>query len=184
MASIIYNHKDLIKTTQPSPNKAIYPGMVIRFNYRAKNISDKTPMVLVLWNDSYEDKIHGLNLNYLPSQKLKRLFDKLQEGAKIYGKKSSNTLTVEDQDDDTDYDDNLPYRNLLKKPYTRIKLPTYRENRGGNPLSKAEAIKQMDVLYEKVVKRFMSNRYQVYRTYKYKSMRELKVLNLKLGKIY
>ena len=113
------------------------------------------------------------------------LFDRLLEGAKIYGKKDSNIFKVEDQDDESDYDDNLPYRNLLKRPYTRMKLPTYKENRGGNPLSYSEARKQMDMLYEKVIKRFINKGkdYQVYRSYKYKNIHGLKVLNIKLEKI-
>ena len=105
-------------------------------------------MVLILWNDYKEYKIHGINLNYLTEFKIKMLFHEVME---VKG----NVLTEEDQDDDTDYDDNLPYRNLLKDPYTRLKLPTYREDRGGNPLSKSEAIKQMDRLYEKKLKKIV-----------------------------
>ena len=185
MARTKYNHKQLIESLQPSPNKSIYPGMIIQFRYQAKNIFDKTPMVLILWNDYNGNKIHGINLNYLSNQKIAVLFDKLVEGSKIYGKKSGNPFTIEDQDDESDYDDNLPYRNLLKKPYTRMKLPTYKENRGGNPLSKSQAKVQMDMLYEKVIKRFMGRGkdYQVYRSYKYKSMKELKVLHMNFERL-
>ena len=73
-----------------------------------------------------------------------------------------NRLVVEDQDDDTDYDDNLPYRNILKDPYTRLKLPTYKEDRGGNPLSKSEAIKQMDRLYERKLKTIVKKHLIIY----------------------
>ena len=113
---IKYNHNVLIESYQPSPNKAIYPGMIVEFNYLAENIFDKRPMVLVLWNDYKEYKIHGINLNYLSNAKIAVLFDNLIEGSKTYGKKSKNPFTVEDQDDERDYDDNLPTRNLLKKP--------------------------------------------------------------------
>ena len=185
MARTKYNHKQLIESFQSSPNKAIYPGMIVNFRYIAKNVFDKQPMVLVLWNDYRGDKIHGINLNYLSNQKIITLFDKLIEGSKIYGKKSGNPFVIEDQDDESDYDDNLPYRNLLKKPYTRMKLPTHRQNRGGNPLSKSQAKVQMDMLYEKVVKRFMGRGkdYQVYRSYKYKSMKELKVLHMNFERL-
>ena len=185
MARTKYNHKQLIESFQSSPNKAIYPGMIVNFRYIAKNVFDKQPVVLVLWNDYRGDKIHGINLNYLSNQKIITLFDKLIEGSKIYGKKSGNPFVIEDQDDESDYDDNLPYRNLLKKPYTRMKLPTYKENRGGNPLSYSQAKVQMDMLYEKVIKRFMGRGkdYQVYRTYKYKNINGLKVLNINLEKI-
>ena len=185
MARTKYNHKQLIESFQSSPNKAIYPGMIVNFRYIAKNVFDKQPMVLVLWNDYRGDKIHGINLNYLSNQKIITLFDKLIEGSKIYGKKSGNPFVIEDQDDESDYDDNLPYRNLLKRPYTRMKLPTYKETRGGNPLSYSEAKRQMDMLYEKVIKRFIGKGkdYQVYRTYKYKNINGLKVLNINLEKI-
>ena len=185
MARTKYNHKQLIESFQSSPNKAIYPGMIVNFRYIAKNVFDKQPVVLVLWNDYRGDKIHGINLNYLSNQKIITLFDKLIEGSKIYGKKSGNPFVIEDQDDESDYDDNLPYRNLLKKPYTRMKLPTYKENRGGNPLSYSQAKVQMDMLYEKVIKRFMGRGkdYQVYRSYKYENMKELKVLNMNFERL-
>ena len=41
MARTKYNHRQLIESYQPSPNKAIYPGMVIEFRYKAENIFDK-----------------------------------------------------------------------------------------------------------------------------------------------
>ena len=184
MARQKYNHKGLIENYQPSPNKALYPGMIVGFNYVADNIFDKQPMVLILWNNYKEYKIHGINLNYLSNQKIRVLFEKLIEGSKVYGK-DRNPFAVEDQDDESGYDDNLPYRNLLKKPYTRMKLPTYRKQRGGNPLSESEAKIQMNTLYEKVIKRFVyrGKSYNVYRTYKFKSMRNVKVFNIKLDKI-
>ena len=184
MARTKYNHKNVIKSFQPSPNKAIYPGMVIEFGYIGDNIFDKRPMVLVLWNNYYDDKIEGINLNYLAKDKIKVLFTKLVEGSKTYSKKQKNPFTVEDQTDEKGYDDNLPYRNLLKKPYTRMKLPTYRETKGGNPLGQAQAKLQMNMLYERVIKRFLyrGKDYQVYRSYKYKKMKSIKVLEVDLNK--
>ena len=66
-----------------------------------------------------------------------------------------------------------------------MKLPTYKENRGGNPLSYSQAKVQMDMLYEKVIKRFMGRGkdYQVYRSYKYKNMKELKVLHMNFDRL-
>ena len=124
-------------------------------------------MVLVLWNDYSESKIHGINLNYLTEFKIKMLFGEIME--------RGNILTEEDQDDDTDYDDQLPYRNLLKDPYTRLKLPTYKEDRGGNPLSKSEAVTQMDRLYEKKLKNIVK-RNDIYRSYMQKKMSSIKVV--------
>ena len=140
---------------------------LIQFKYTGEDIFDNKPMVLVLWNDKYESKIHGINLNYLIESKIKMLFEEIME--------RGNRLVVEDQDDDTDYDDTLPYRNLLKDPYTRLKLPTYKENRGGNPLSKAEALKQMDRLYEKKLKRIVK-KHDIYRSYIQGKMKELKAV--------
>ena len=51
MARQKFQHKQLVESRQPSPNKSIYPGMIIEFRYKAENIFDKQPMVLVLWND-------------------------------------------------------------------------------------------------------------------------------------
>ena len=99
--------------------------------------------------------------------KIKMLFKEIME--------RGNVLTVEDQDDDTDYDDNLPYRNLLKDPYTRLKLPTYKEDRGGNPLSKSEAVKQMDRLYEKKLKKIVKKN-DIYRSYIQNKMSGIKVV--------
>ena len=166
MAKTKYNHTRRIIDFQLAKIKAISPGTIIQFKYAGKNIFDKKPTVLVLWNDYKEYKIHGINLNYLTEFKIKMLFGKIME--------RGNVLTEEDQDD-SEYDDNLPYRNLLKDPYTRLKLPTYKENRGGNPLSKAEAIKQMDMLYEKKLKRIVKKN-DIYRSYHQKKMSGIMVV--------
>ena len=74
MARIKYNHKRRIQDLQPANIKSLYPGTIIQFKYTGKNIFDKLPMVLVLWNDYTESKIHGINLNYLTEFKIKMLF--------------------------------------------------------------------------------------------------------------
>ena len=168
MARQRYNHSKRIGDLQPAKIKSLYPGTIVQFKYSGDKIFDKKPMVLILWNDYKEYKIHGINLNYLTEYKIKMLFHEVME---VKG----NVLTEEDQDDDTDYDDNLPYRNLLKDPYTRLKLPTYREDRGGNPLSKSEAIKQMDNLYEKKLKKIVKKE-DIYRSYIQKKMSSIKVV--------
>ena len=167
MAKRKYNHSIRIKDLQSAKIKSLYPGTMVQFKYTGKNIFDKKPTVLILWNDYQEYKIHGINLNYLTEYKIKRLFGEIME--------RGNVLTEEDQDDDTDYDDQLPYRNLLKDPYTRLKLPTYKESRGGNPLSKSEAIKQMDMLYEKKLK-VIVRKEDIYRSYHQKKMSSIKVV--------
>ena len=167
MARQKYNHSRRVNNLQPAKIKALYPGTIVQFKYSGDNIFDKKPMVLVLWNDYQGYKIHGINLNYLIESKIKMLFEEIME--------RGNSLVVEDQDDESDYDDTLPYRNLLKDPYTRLKLPTYKEDRGGNPLSKAEAITQMDRLYEKKLKKIIKKN-DIYRSYLYKKMTVIKVV--------
>ena len=167
MAHQKYNHSRRIQDLQSARIKSLYPGTIVQFKYTGKDIFDKSPMVLVLWNDYSESKIHGINLNYLTEFKIKMLFGEIME--------RGNILTEEDQDDDTDYDDQLPYRNLLKDPYTRVKLPTYKEDRGGNPLSKSEAVKQMDRLYEKKLKKIVK-KHDIYRSYIINKMSTIKVV--------
>jgi formylmethanofuran dehydrogenase subunit D len=166
MARRKYNHRERITDFQLAKIKAISPGTLIQFRYTGENIFDNKPMVLVLWNDKYESKIHGINLNYLNEFKVKTLFNEIME--------RGNILTEEDQDDSI-YDDKKPYRNLLKDPYTRVKLPTYKENRGGNPLSKAEAVKQMNMLYEKKLKNIIKKE-DIYRSYHQKKMSSIMVI--------
>ena len=166
MAKTRYNHTGRIIGLQSAIIKSLYPGTIVQFQYIGKNIFDKKPMVLVLWNDYQEYKIHGINLNYLSEFKIKMLFKEMME--------RGNKLVVEDQDD-SKYDDTLPYRNLLKDPYTRLQLPTYKEKRGGNPLSKSEAIKQMNRLYEKKLKKIVKKN-DIYRSYTQNKMRVIKVV--------
>jgi len=166
MAHQKYNHSRRIQDLQPAKIKAIRPGTIVEFTYSGENIFDKKPMVLVLWNDYRDYKIHGVNLNYLTEFKIKNLFREIME---IKG----NILTEEDQSED--YDDNLPYRNLVKDPYTRVKLPTYKEERGGNPLSKSEAIKQMGRLYDKKLKKIVKKN-DIYRSYIQNKMSSIKVV--------
>ena len=168
MARQRYNHNRRIKDLQPAVVKSLYPGTIVQFNYKGDKVFDKKPMVLVLWNDYQEYKIHGINLNYLTEFRIKRLFTEIM-------KQKGNVLTEQDQDAVNDYDDTLPYRNLLQDPYTRIQLPTYKENRGGNPLSKSEAIKQMDLLYEKRLKKIV-DKHDIYRSYFKSNMKSLKVV--------
>ena len=192
-----YNHRQSVQSFQPAPSKSIYPGMIIDFRYEGKNVYDKWPFVLVIYNDHREDKLHGINLNYLPKKRIGELFGKLVEGAKVYGKRKSNIFLVEDQVDedsfddasiDDEEDDTLPYRNLLKKPYSRLRLPTYKETRtgkGSNVTSLSEAKIQMKMLYEKVIKRFMKRgeAYQVYRSYNFIKMGTIRVLTLDMKRL-
>ena len=86
----------------------------------------------------------------------------------------ANIIKEEDQDD-SKYDNSLPYRNILREPYTRVKLPTFREKREGNPMSKAEARKQMRMIHNKVLKKLI-DRFDVYRSYHTSKMGSPKVV--------
>ena len=169
------NHRRRILNLQQCPyHKAIYPGMIIQFRYASDKAWDKSPLVLVLWNDYEGYKIQGINLNYLNEFKIKNIFQQIMKNAKRSPIDDIN-LTEEDQDSKSGYDDNLPYRNLLKKPYTRLKLPTFKESKGGNPVSKGQAVVEMKLLYDRVLKRWVK-REDMYRTYSYNKMKTMKVI--------
>ena len=181
MAKQIFNHKQNYEGIQPAILKALYPGMICQFKYSGKDIFDKNPLILLLHREVTDSKlIHGLNLNYLPETLVQKLFctcELLFKGAGVYSKEP---IGRQIQSGMSDYDDTLPNRNLLKENFTRIMLPTYKENRGGNPLSKSEAQKQMKMLYNKVVKKVIS-KYQIYRTYTPEKMKTIKVVHYRLG---
>ena len=173
MANKIFNHQRRVLDTQLAKIKTLYPGTIVEFKYSGNDIFDKEPMVLILWNDYKNYKIHGINLNYLSEFKIKSLFGKVMTGG--VSKKDDVKLTLEDQVSVNDYDDNLPYKNLLKDPYTRLQLPTYKQNRGGNPLSNSEAVTQMNRLYEKVLKKIVTKS-DIYRTYNQKKIKSARVI--------
>jgi len=173
MAKIKYNHRRRIVGIQSAKIKSLMPGMIVQFGYKGENIFDETPLILLVWNEFLKGRIHGINLNYLTEYKIKLIFNKLISGPEK-GVHDDNILIEEDQQTD-DYDDNLPYRNLLTEPYTRLKLPTVKEFRDGNPTSKSQADKQMKVLYNEVLKKLM-NKYDIYRTYKTKQISTIKAV--------
>ena len=174
MKNRIYNHKRNILARQPSIQKSLLPGMFVTFRYSTKNVSDPNPIVLVLHNDFKESKVHGINLNYMSDYLIKQIMEDLTDGAGVYSE-DENVIIMEDQDSPLDTDNSMPYRNMLTEPYTRIKLPTYMESREGNPLSRSEAIKQMDILYEKKLKKIVKKK-NIYRTYFAKKMSALQVV--------
>ena len=180
MPNKIYNHISKIKRSQPAKIKAVHPGMFIRFKYRKKKISDDAPILLVLYKDYKENLVHGINLNYLNNTRMKLILEKVVKGASVYSE-DINLPRIEDQSGK--YDDTMPYRNLLKKPYTRLKLPVFKEKREGNPLSKSEAKKQSKMLYEKVIKKYsriLVGQKDIYRTYHMNLVSGLKVLKFEI----
>ena len=69
-----YNNKRIIKFTQTVGMGRLLPGMIITFNYSEKSVMDPRPILLYLNTDKKSKNIEGLNLNYLNSTKLKKLF--------------------------------------------------------------------------------------------------------------
>ena len=182
MANSKFNHKKNYLGKQPGKLKALRPGMIVQFAYSGEKITDKNPLVMVVWHDSGGGLIHGINLNYLPENQVQRLFctcELLYAGASVY---SNEKITRKIQSQMGDYDDTLPDRNLLKEEFTRIMLPTYKEKQGGggHPLGKAETQRQMKMLYTKVLKKFIS-KFDIYRSYKKDKMKTTTVIKFKLG---
>ena len=77
MAKAKFNHVRRITDTQDVNIKAVYPGTILSFYYSGAKVYDKKPLVLVLWNDYSNYKVHGINLNYLSEFKVKKLLEKL-----------------------------------------------------------------------------------------------------------
>jgi len=185
MAKIKYNHQPKYLGIQHAILKALYPGMLVQFQYRSEDIFDKKPLILLLWREGQghgnsKGLVHGLNLNYLPEIEVQRLFcscELLYKGSSVYSNEPIRRII---QSQMGDFDDTHPNRNLLKEEFTRIKLPTYKENRGGNPLSFSEAQREMKMLYEKVIKKVIRKRH-IYRTYTQRKMKQIKVVKYQLG---
>ena len=176
-----HSHRRSIQGSQRAILKALYPGMIVNFDYRGKNVYDKSPLILLLYNENNPSGyIHGLNLNYLTEKEVQRLFcscELLFKGANVYSKQPIDRVIQSGMDD---FNDTKPYRNLLKEDFTRIMLPTFREERGGRLLSSTEAKQQMKVLYEKVIKKILTV-HDIYRIYKKPKLKQITVLQYKLG---
>ena len=69
-----YNNKRIVKSFQTIGQGRLLPGMIITFNYSEPGVMDPRPILLYLNTDKKSKNIEGLNLNYLNSTKLKKLF--------------------------------------------------------------------------------------------------------------
>ena len=153
MPRTLYNHSRRVTGSQPGMLKAVYSGMIIKFKYLGEKTLDKSPIVLILHNDYYTDMIHGINLNYLTETQIKLIVAPMTDGL-TKNQDDDISINIIDQNK-SDYDDKLPNRNLLPEKFTRIDLPYFKGIKNGNTLSKVEAYKQMDRLYEKHIKKFV-----------------------------
>tara|TARA_Y100001963_G_C6766775_1_gene442721 strand:- start:37 stop:633 length:597 start_codon:yes stop_codon:yes gene_type:complete len=185
-AKTLFNHKRRINRFQPITKKGLYPGMIGWFSYKKTGVKhiirDDQPLVLVVWNDYQGYKIHGLNLNYLPEYTIKKIIDDiLERGNKTTG--ADIDLAIAKQDDkDESYDKGIkpPFKPELTQPYTRLKLPTFKEEQGGRPISKAEATRQMKLLYEQVLKKYVKT-IGGYRTYSYDNIINPRAVQYDIG---
>tara|TARA_Y100001963_G_C6567074_1_gene347063 strand:+ start:114 stop:659 length:546 start_codon:yes stop_codon:yes gene_type:complete len=167
-----YNHRRRIQGDQPGLVKAIYPGMIVQFKYLSENAYDDLPMVLCIWNDFMGRKIHGINMNYITEFNIKQIFRKVMAGGG--GTHDDIKLTSAD-DPESEDKETLPSRNLIKEPYTRLQLPSFREKKDGAPISKGEATSQMKRIYNKVLKKYVRE-HDMYRSYQYTHIKSLRLI--------
>lgn len=153
---VIQNHANRIIGVQPAKINSLKPGMIIRFKYLGKNISDNNPLVLFFWDDG--QNIHGLNLNYLSNYKIKKMFESFGE--------VTNVKQVDEGEDNT---------TLLSEDYTKIDLPPITKTQ---TRAKSEAIIEMRRMYKNRVKPILKTD-NIYRTYKVNSMSSIKVIKYK-----
>lgn len=174
----VHNHKRRILGVQPSRPKSLYPGMICNFKYVGENIKDKSPLVLIVWNDSLGGQaIHGINFNYISEYLIKMIVEKLIIGADPDG---INKLTEETDEKKQGEVDRKPGGNQLKEPYTRIQLPTYGEPKSGKMMSRTQAMAEMKQLYNKVLKQWIKKE-DMYRTYSYRKMKSVRVVKYDLA---
>ena len=69
-----YHNRRIIKSFQTVPPRRLLPGMIVTFNYSERGVMDSRPILLFLYRNLKTNNIEGVNLNYLNSTKLKKLF--------------------------------------------------------------------------------------------------------------
>ncbi len=114
----------------------LLPGMILTFNYSVPKVTDPRPILLFLHRDPEKRIIEGLNLNYLPPSKLKRLFyfidfRKAETGMEnlvrlredYFRIKISTSKDPTDMDNDRFYKDVIGSDNSFIKSYRSYKTP-------------------------------------------------------------
>ena len=147
------HHSRLIKSSQVISTASIMEGMVLSFSYsttRAGSVTnDFTPIVLVLYRDKVKGVIEGINLNYLPYAKVKKVFKIVQQRLK------SEILL----------DENIPG---VSKDFTRLQISSQRRRSNLTPKR----------FYEKVITEDPEFR-KAYRQYKYVALKNIDVVDIK-----
>jgi len=117
----LYNHRGKIKGRVALKEKQVMPGTIIEFTYAVSDITDRKPILLVLANGMFERKVnskhnvllHGINLNYLSNNNMRRLFQVIAE----------RPIRGEDLDM-VDKDRDVRGRFIpMNQRYTRLSLP-------------------------------------------------------------
>tara|TARA_B100000131_G_scaffold274007_1_gene275694 strand:- start:350 stop:829 length:480 start_codon:yes stop_codon:yes gene_type:complete len=157
MAKQKYLHTNLISTRQTVGWGEVIPGMIIMFDYRKETAFDKQPMILFLWFDKTNDLVHGLNLNYLTSHRLKRLFNIFEIKTEV--------LTASEEND-----------MKLYEHYTWVKMPGFNK-----PSKSSVSVSSMKNLYNTEIRKKLLPEQgdNIYRTYKGTNISSLRVLNLR-----
>ena len=152
--------------------------MILEFNYKGKNIFDSRPLILVLYNEYYGRRqrgknilIHSINLNYLNAAMLLKCIEILSTKGST---KEEIGIVTKNPEDELEA---LPGRGLLRETYTQISLPNFKASFGEDKsLTRSEAKVQMNIIYKKLIKRYLLKKVDVYRTYKIKNMSNIRVL--------
>ena len=147
------HHARLIESTKIIANKAIIEGMIVSFSYtstRAKAVTnDYTPLVLVLYRNRKKGLLEGVNLNYMPISKVKKLF-------KLVGSRlRSEVLT----------DEKIPG---ISADFTRVQISSQRRRSNITP----------EKFYEKVVTEDPDFK-GAYRHYKIDALKNVAVIDVK-----
>jgi len=173
-----YNHRSRIKNREPAHIKSIRSGMILEFNYAGEDVFDRMPLVLVLFNGYWTQRergksilLHCINLNYLNNATLKKIINQLDTVGQT---KEEIAVVTKDYGDELE---TLSSRGLLKEKHTQLTLPEFKHDFGERrSLTRSEAKSQMNFLYEKIIKKYFLTKYDVYRTYKIKNMKNIRVV--------
>ena len=150
-----HNHKSKIDGLQPATLKSIIPGMIITFKYNGIKVSDKNPIILFLYYDVQHGLIDGINLNYLNSYQLKKLFEGFKDRTEVSDRPEEDS-------------------GLISEDYTFISIPP--TSKLGRPRSRSEAKVEMKRMYKKFIEPRFSD---IYRSYIPSNIKTLKIVNLK-----
>ncbi len=147
------HHARLIESTKIIANKAIIEGMIVSFSYTSTRAgavtNDYTPLVLVLYRNRKKGILEGVNLNYMPISKVKKLF-------KLVGSRlRSEVLT----------DEKIPG---ISADFTRVQISSQRRRSNITP----------EKFYEKVVTEDPDFK-GAYRHYKIDALKNVAVIDVK-----